>query len=107
MPEPLSDPWRGASPQSFKPMVRVGDVMYRVTRIGADEYEVVRIVDDCRIGTFASFPELEITSAEVDPASVREIALLAGKATRSSWPVRIARALRRRTSSGVRRTTDV
>jgi hypothetical protein len=96
MPNPWTGAWPGASPQAFKPIVRLGSVAYRVTRLEPGTYEIVRIVDDRRMGTFRSVPTFQVTSSEIHPAFVRKIAALAAKAARPSFAERIASAWRGR-----------
>jgi hypothetical protein len=95
-------PWLPSEPQSFKPIVRVGVVSYRVTRLAFGKYEVVRIHDDRRVGTFRSFPEFEVTSAVTHPAFVRQIARAAMRGKRANWAERLAFAWRRRVHSNER-----
>jgi hypothetical protein len=94
-PASAPNPW----PQAFKPLVRFDDVTYRVTRLAHGTFEIVRILDDRRIGTFRVLPAFEVTWAAVDAATVREIAYAAAR--RSSWAERFAHAVGRRIS-GVR-----
>lgn len=85
-----------SEPIAFKPIVRIGVVSYRVARLTFGEYEIVRILDDRRIGTFRSFPAFEVTSSVIHPAFVRGIARAAAKGTRASWVERLEYAWRRR-----------
>jgi hypothetical protein len=91
--------WIGASLDSFKPMVRIGSVSYRVTRVARGEYEVVRILDDRRLGTFRSVPSFQVTSAEIHPTFIRQIARAAARAKRAGLAERLASAWRRLTSA--------
>ena len=88
-----------AAPTAFRPLIRFGNVTYRIGRLRRGEYEVVRILDDIRIGTFQSEPQLTVTSSSIHPAFILSIARAA--ASRTSWVKRVAHALRRRTISGV------
>ena len=85
-----------SEPRSFKPIVRMGGVSYRVTRLAFGRYEVVRILDDRQMGTFRSFPEFEVTSSVTHPTFVRQIARAALRGKRASWTERLAFAWRRR-----------
>jgi hypothetical protein len=95
MPNPWLGAWPGASPQAFKPLVRLGAVAYRVTELERGEYEIVRIVDDRRMATFRSVPVFEVTSSVIHPAFVQRIVALAAKPKRPSFAERLAFAWRR------------
>jgi hypothetical protein len=82
----------------FKPLVRIGNVTYRIGRLRYGHYEVVRILDDVRLGTFQCFPTLTVTSATIHPAFILNIARAAARAARPSWIRRITHAIRLRTS---------
>jgi hypothetical protein len=84
---------------AFKSLIRFGNVTYRIARLRHDEYEVVRILDDVRIGTFACLPTLTVTSSSIHPAFILSIARAA--VARPSWVRRMAHALKQRTISGV------
>jgi hypothetical protein len=82
----------------FKPLVRIGNVTYRIGRLRYGHYEVVRILDDVRLGTFQCFPTLTVTSATIHPAFILNIARAAARAARPSWIRRITHAIRLRAS---------
>jgi hypothetical protein len=88
-----------SAPAAFRSLIRYGNVTYRIGRLHRGEYEVVRILDDVRIGTFQAEPRLTVTSSSIHPAFILSIARAA--ASRTSWVKRVAHALRRRTISGV------
>jgi hypothetical protein len=90
-----------APPIAFRSLIRFGNVTYRIGRLRHGEYEVVRILDDVRIGTFQSEPQLTVTSSSIHPAFILSIARAAARSARTSWVKRVAQALRRRTISGV------
>ena len=92
-----------ASPQRFKPILRLGSIAYRVTRVALGEYEIVRVADDRRLGTFRSFPSFEVTSFTIHPALVRQIARAAATGAPPRLTERIAfRWARRRIGSSAR-----
>jgi hypothetical protein len=93
-----ADPREGESgaPRSFKTLIRFGNVTYRIGRLRYGHYEVVRILDDARIGTFQSFPCITVTSANIHPAFVLKIAHAAARGASASWIERLALALRGR-----------
>ena len=84
------------APRSFKSLIRVGNVTYRIARLSYGNYEVVRILDDVRMGTFRSYPCLTVTSASIHPSFILKIAQAAARAKRPSWIERLAVAIRRK-----------
>ncbi len=71
--------------QTVKGMVQVAKTTYRIVRLGAGTYEVIRILDDARVGTFRSFPKLEVTSCQIEETLMREIARAAVHGAKTSW----------------------
>jgi inorganic pyrophosphatase/exopolyphosphatase len=63
----------------IKGMVSADGNTYRVSRVSDGVYEVVRIIDDHRIGTFETSPTLRVMPEGVDSTLLREIAYLAMK----------------------------
>jgi hypothetical protein len=60
-------------------MLSFKGVTYRVSKVCPGTYEVVRIIDDCRLGTFETVPRLRVI-ADGEPGDlVRELAYLAIK----------------------------
>ncbi|HVR20473.1 MAG TPA: hypothetical protein VMS65_12270 [Polyangiaceae bacterium] len=102
---PDQEPVR-AVPLAFKSLIRFGNVTYRIGRLRHGEYEVVRILDDVRIGTFGCFPELTVTSSSIHPAFILKIARAAARSSGASWIQRLAHALRGKRVSEVRRRAD-
>ena len=72
-------------------MVQVQSVTYRIVRVSAGQYEVVRLLDDTRIGMFSLGGKLgngvilEGDAQEV----VREVARAALQGGRTSWAPRV------------------
>jgi hypothetical protein len=71
-----------------KGVVVVGRVSYRVTKLNAGKYEVVRILDDQRVGTFESEPRLVVEPEGIEPELLREIAIAGLKQAKISWSQR-------------------
>ncbi|HET9960147.1 MAG TPA: hypothetical protein VFQ61_36905 [Polyangiaceae bacterium] len=71
--------------QSVKGMVQVAGTTYRIVRVGTGVYDVVRILDDARVGSFRSFPRVEIGSSSIDQDLMREIARAAIQGAKTSW----------------------
>jgi hypothetical protein len=75
--------------QTVKGMVQVSGTTYRIVRLGPGQYEVVRILDDARVGTFRSFPRVEVTSSQIGDTMMREIARAAIHGAKTSWVGRL------------------
>ena len=75
--------------QFVKGMVLVGGKTYRIVRLGPGEYEVVRILDDARVGTFSTQPKLQITSNNIDLPLMTQIARSALMGGKLSWMGRL------------------
>lgn len=73
-----------------KGMVQVAGTTYRVVRVAQGSYEVVRILDDSRVGTFRSTPPVEIVAQGIDPALMLEIARTAIQGAKTSWVGRLS-----------------
>jgi hypothetical protein len=74
-----------------KGMVQVAGVTYRIVRIERGTYDVVRILDDARVGQFRTIPRVEVTSASGAPdETLAEIAKAAVKWGKTSWVGRLS-----------------
>jgi len=75
---------------SVRGMVQVGGVTYRIVRLRAGEYDVVRVLDDTRIGMFSIGKDRPL-SAEGDAVElVKSVARAALQGARTSWVPRTA-----------------
>ena len=68
-----------------KGMVQCSGKTYRIMKIGAGSYEVIRIIDDARIGTFDVSPRLQVRPEGVPQKGLLEIATTALKEAKISW----------------------
>ncbi len=68
-----------------KGMVQLSGTTYRIMEIGSDSYEVVRILDDVRIGRFKVVPRLQVLPDGVPRELLHQIALTALKEAKLSW----------------------
>jgi hypothetical protein len=68
-----------------KGMVQVHGVTYRIARVRAGQYEVVRVLDDVRIGLFSVGPHEEAVIQGDTPDVVREVARVALQGGRTTW----------------------
>lgn len=75
--------------QAVKGMVLVEGATYRIVRTARANYDVVRISDDATVGSFRSAPRIEIMSATIDQALLREIARSAIQGAKTSWVGRL------------------
>ena len=75
--------------QVVKGMVQVSGVTYRIVRLKRGEYEVIRILDDARVGTFKNGPRVEMAAQAVAPELMREIVRAAIQGAKTSWVGRL------------------
>lgn len=75
--------------QSVKGMVQVSGRTFRIVRMGHGHYEVVRILDDTRLGSFWSEPTFKVAEGEHQEL-VREVARSAIQGGKTSWVGRLA-----------------
>jgi len=68
-----------------KGMVLVAGKTYRIAKIERGKYEVFRIADDARVGSFDSAPRLSVRPEGIEEKLLVEIALAALKAAKVSW----------------------
>jgi hypothetical protein len=66
-------------------MVQVKSVTYRIARVRAGQYEIVRLLDDVRVGEFAIGARAEALVEGTAPELIREIARAALQGGRTSW----------------------
>ena len=73
-----------------KGMVQVAGTTYRIVRLQRGRYDVVRILDDQRIGRFSTGSAVEVFPELVDYGTLREIARVAVQGAKTSWVGRLA-----------------
>jgi hypothetical protein len=66
-------------------MVQVSGATYRVVRMAQGQYDVIRILDDTRVGSFKTIPKLEAVGDGVDDALMAQIARAAVRGARATW----------------------
>lgn len=71
-----------------KGMVQVAGTTYRIVRVKRGHYEVVRILDDTRIGSFWCGPTLEVSESS-DAELLREVARSAIQGGKTTWVGRL------------------
>ncbi len=74
-------------------MLVVGGVTYRIERTEPHCYSAVRLLDDCRVGTFRTRPTLRLEPLTVEAATLRDIVRAAMRAARTSSVMQAAPAL--------------
>jgi hypothetical protein len=73
-----------------KGMVQVQSVTYRIVRVQRGQYEVIRLLDDARVGAFSLGAHAEAHCDGAASELVREIARAALQGGRTSWTPRRA-----------------
>lgn len=71
-----------------KGMVQVHSVTYRIVRMRAGHYDVVRLLDDVRVGAFSVAPRQETVIEGDSPELIREVARAALQGGRTTWTPR-------------------
>lgn len=71
-------------------MVQVNSVTYRIVRVRAGDYEVVRLLDDARVGMFSLGGSARVTMEGIPPELIREVARVALQGGRTTWAPRFA-----------------
>ena len=66
-------------------MVQVAGATYRVVRVAQGRYDVIRILDDNRVGSFRTVPKLEAVADGVDADLMANIARAAVRGARATW----------------------
>ena len=72
-----------------KGMVQVAGTTFRIVRIKRGHYDVVRILDDARIGSFACEPVFSVSNCS-NEALTREVARCAIQGGMTTWVGRLA-----------------
>jgi hypothetical protein len=78
------------NPMHVKGMVQVAGVTYRIVRIERGTYDVVRILDDQRVGQFRTIPRVEVTASVSTDETIAEVAKAAVKWGKTSWVGRLS-----------------
>jgi hypothetical protein len=89
-------------------MVEFSRQTYRIMKINRGSYEVVRILDDARVGTFDVSPKLVVYPMGVSHELLMQVAMTALREAKVSWtgrgpmrePARVMTPPRRRDSAG-------
>jgi hypothetical protein len=67
-----------------KGMVQVAGSTFRIVRVSRGQYEVVRILDDARVGSFCLEPTLKVSEGP-SRELLREVARCAIQGGKTSW----------------------
>ena len=73
-------------------MVQVNRITYRIVRVRARQYEVVRVLDDQRVGMFSLGGNSGVGVEGGAPELIRDVARVAIQGGRTSWVPRFATA---------------
>jgi hypothetical protein len=68
-----------------KGMVQVSGVTYRIVKVEQGRYEVIRILDEAKVGAFETVPRLRIHAEDAQIELVRRITMTALKQAKISW----------------------
>lgn len=71
-----------------KGMVQVHSVTYRIVRVRPGHYDVVRLLDDVRVGGFSLGSRHETIVEGESPEVIREVARAALQGGRTTWAPR-------------------
>jgi len=71
-----------------KGMVQVHSVTYRIVRVRPGQYDVVRLLDDARVGGFSLGSQREAIIEGDAPDVIREVARAAVQVGRTTWAPR-------------------
>lgn len=71
-----------------KGMVQVHSVTYRIVRVRAGQYDVVRLLDDVRVGGFSLGARGQAIIEGDAPEVIREVARAALQGGRTTWAPR-------------------
>jgi hypothetical protein len=71
-------------------MVQVEGTTYRIVRVKRGHYNVIRVLDDVRVGGFSSGTSVELLPDGIEVELLREIARAAIQGAKTSWVGRIA-----------------
>lgn len=68
-----------------KGMVQVAGATYRITKVSKGKYDVIRILDEARVGSFETVPKLKVQATGVSEKLLLEISMTALKLAKISW----------------------
>jgi hypothetical protein len=68
-----------------KGMVQVAGATYRIVKVSKGKYDVIRILDEVRVGGFETVPKVRVQPVEVTEKLLLEITLTALKQAKISW----------------------
>lgn len=74
----------------IKGMVQVAGSTYRIVRVERGRYNVIRILDDQRVGSFSAGPTAAVAADGIEPGLLREIKRVAVQGAKTSWAGHLA-----------------
>jgi hypothetical protein len=66
-------------------MIQHQGATYRIVKIGRGKYDVIRILDEVKLGTFETIPRLRVFAENGDEKVLLDISLSALKQAKISW----------------------
>ncbi len=71
--------------RAVKGMVSVAGRSYRIVRVEAGHYAVIRILDDLQVGSFRTAPRLSVLAEHIEPRLLDAVARAAIQLAKTSW----------------------
>src|SRR5262245_48573246 len=69
-----------------KGMIQFEGATYRIVKVGKGKYDVIRILDEIKLGSFASLPKLSVHAENIEDEKILlGVSLAALKQAKISW----------------------
>ena len=68
-----------------KGMVQVSGATYRIVKVSRGKYDVIRILDEAKVGSFETVPKVTVQATGVSEKLLLEISMTALKQAKISW----------------------
>jgi hypothetical protein len=68
-----------------KGMIQHEGATYRIVKVGRGKYDVIRILDEIKLGCFETIPKLRVYPENVEEKLLLDISLTALKQAKISW----------------------
>jgi hypothetical protein len=68
-----------------KGMVQVAGATYRIVKVSRGKYDVIRILDEAKVGSFETVPKVTVRATGVSEKLLLEISMTALKQAKISW----------------------
>jgi hypothetical protein len=87
-------------------MLQVRGVTYRIVRIEAHSYSVIRLLDDAEVGTFRTRPALRIHPLQIEADLLKDVVRAAMRSARTSAVMHVAPVFQPADDEAARTTTS-